>query len=184
MLRSLLSDYAAAPAQMNGLLAANMVATASGPDSRFPGEQRAHEALPAEPGFVVTDREGRIQYLNSVAEALTGWSLHEAQGCLLTAVLLLVHKRTGRLFINFQEMVRQNQASADLPSELCLLSPGIEPLPVEGGVTVREENGKVVGTTVHFRGASCLATAEPEAHWSPLCAVPGCRLTMPTMSRS
>src|SRR4051812_37473666 len=43
---------------------------------------------------IVTDEEGRATYLNSVAEALTGWSTQHAKGRKLTEVFPIVNEHT------------------------------------------------------------------------------------------
>jgi len=43
-------------------------------------------------GVITTDADGRVDYLNPVAERVTGWSNSEAQGRLLTEVLPLTHE--------------------------------------------------------------------------------------------
>ena len=43
---------------------------------------------------ITTDADGRIDYLNAVAESLTGWSLHEAAGQPLESVFRIVNEQT------------------------------------------------------------------------------------------
>jgi len=43
---------------------------------------------------ITTDSEGRIDYLNPVAESLTGWENREAQGLLIGDVLTVVDEIT------------------------------------------------------------------------------------------
>jgi len=43
---------------------------------------------------ITTDVEGRVTWLNPVAERLTGWSRTQAQGCALVQVFRLVHEHT------------------------------------------------------------------------------------------
>lgn len=44
---------------------------------------------------ISTDRAGRVQYLNPVAEKLTGWSLYEAKGKFIEKVFQIFDERTG-----------------------------------------------------------------------------------------
>ena len=48
-------------------------------------------------GVVTTDNEGCIDYMNPVAEALTGWRFHQAMGLSMEAVLHLEDEQTGRV---------------------------------------------------------------------------------------
>jgi diguanylate cyclase (GGDEF)-like protein/PAS domain S-box-containing protein len=45
-------------------------------------------------GVITTDAEGRVDYMNPVAENVTGWSYGEAQGYPLTEVLPLINEAT------------------------------------------------------------------------------------------
>ncbi len=46
-------------------------------------------------GVIAVDREVRVEWLNPVAEALTGWSRNEALGLPLATVFPAIHGRTG-----------------------------------------------------------------------------------------
>lgn len=45
---------------------------------------------------ITTDVQGRIQWLNPVAERMTGWSKNEARGRLLTQVFVIVNEQTRK----------------------------------------------------------------------------------------
>src|SRR5205807_9909706 len=45
---------------------------------------------------IATDNEGRITFLNPVAEALTGWTLQEAAGKPLATVFRIINEQTRR----------------------------------------------------------------------------------------
>ena len=45
-------------------------------------------------GVITTDAEGRVDYMNPVAEHVTGWTYGDAQGYLLTEVLPLINEAT------------------------------------------------------------------------------------------
>ena len=48
-------------------------------------------------GVVTTDNEGCIDYMNPVAEALTGWRFHQAMGLSMEAVLHLEDEQSGKV---------------------------------------------------------------------------------------
>lgn len=57
-------------------------------------------------GVITTDSKGRVDFLNPVAEGLTGWTSSEARGKPLMEVFRLIDEKTG--------------AAADSPVETCL----------------------------------------------------------------
>ena len=48
-------------------------------------------------GVITTDRNGCIDYMNPVAESLTGWRFHQAMGLSVEAVLHLEDEKTGQV---------------------------------------------------------------------------------------
>ena len=48
-------------------------------------------------GVITTDNAGRIDYMNPVAETLTGWRYHQAMGMTLEAVFHLEDEKTGEV---------------------------------------------------------------------------------------
>ena len=103
-------------------------------------------------GVIRTDAEGRIDYMNSVAERLTGWSLDE-----------VVHREIDKAYQVIHESTRRPRPN---PVELCLLekrtivTPGLFALQSRGGeeFIVRDSvapipgpGGEVAGTVVVFR---------------------------------
>ncbi len=51
-------------------------------------------------GVIATDIEGRVSFMNAVAEELTGWKRHEASGQPLENVFQTVHEETRNLVKN------------------------------------------------------------------------------------
>ena len=63
----------------------------------FQAKERAQVTLQSIGDAVITtDSEGRIDYMNPVAESLTGWENREAQGQLIGEVLTVVDEITPR----------------------------------------------------------------------------------------
>jgi diguanylate cyclase (GGDEF)-like protein/PAS domain S-box-containing protein len=102
-------------------------------------------------GVVSTDRDGRVTFINSVAEALIG---RRKEGCLgrdLGEVLALVGEKTGR-----RVLVSARKTSAKrgrLPDgQGLLLLRGEDKLPVEvGAALIRDEKDQVDGMVLVFR---------------------------------
>ena len=102
-------------------------------------------------GVVSTDREGRVTFMNSVAESLTGLRKEDCLGRDLGEALVLVGGRTGR---RVPIQVRKSSRKQDrLPDgQDLLLLRGADKVPVEvGAALIRDEKDRVDGTVLVFR---------------------------------
>src|SRR5437879_11607946 len=74
---------------------ANITERKRAEQAMFAEKERAQVTLQSIGDAVIsTDAEGRIEYINPVAESLTAWSLAEARGQEIGAVLKLVNELT------------------------------------------------------------------------------------------
>lgn len=107
-------------------------------------------------GVVTTDAEGRVQYLNPVAEELTGWSRPEAAGRPLEEVLRLVTEES-------EERPLELSLADHLPPEhrVYLTEPTLlvrrdgQRCPVESSsAPIRDHAGRAVGSVIVFQDVS------------------------------
>ena len=104
---------------------------------------------------ISTDMAGRVDYLNTVAELITGWSREEANGQAIAQVLNLVDDLTGRTIINPVEYVLQSNHSLGLASEVVLIDRHGRRIPIEDSAApIRDWNGQLVGAVMVFRDIS------------------------------
>lgn len=101
---------------------------------------------------VVTDLDARVEYLNSIAETLTGWSLHEASG-----------KSVGEVFDIINEITREPAESpvekslrlgtiVGLANHTILRSRSGEEYAIEDSASpIRNSTGEVIGCVIVFR---------------------------------
>ncbi|HEX2694811.1 MAG TPA: diguanylate cyclase [Acidobacteriota bacterium] len=102
-------------------------------------------------GVISTDRDGRVTFMNSVAEAMIGRMKEDCLGRGLGEVLLLVGEKTGR---RVPVSVRKTSRKRDrLPDgQGLLLLRGEDKLPVEvGAALIRDEKDQVDGMVLVFR---------------------------------
>ncbi|MEJ2346332.1 MAG: EAL domain-containing protein [Gammaproteobacteria bacterium] len=106
-------------------------------------------------GVITAGTGGAVEYLNPVAERLTGWRLRDAQGRPIGQVLRLVDERTGEPRENMcQRCVRENVA-LNLPGEVGLLHRGGRRVPIDLSVApIRDDQGSIVGTVLVFQDVS------------------------------
>jgi PAS domain-containing protein len=70
---------------------------------------------------ISTDVEGRISYMNSVAERLTGWPLKEALGCPLEEVFKIIDAETRTTILNPMAKATEKNATVGLPPTCTLI---------------------------------------------------------------
>jgi two-component system, cell cycle sensor histidine kinase and response regulator CckA len=101
---------------------------------------------------VVTDRTGRITFLNPVAETLTGWPADEARGKPAGEVLRLVDQKSlDPIESPLARVLRESVNVSVLEHQLLVSRSGAQ-LPIEqSAAPVREETGRVRGGILVFR---------------------------------
>jgi len=104
---------------------------------------------------ISTDLAGRVDYLNTVAELITGWPREEASGQPIVQVLNLVDGVTGRPVINPVEYVLQSDHSLGLTGEVVLVNRHGRRIPIEDSAApILGWNGQLVGAVMVFRDIS------------------------------
>lgn len=103
-------------------------------------------------GTIATDQEGRITFMNRVAEAITGWQETEALGMLVNQVLDLYHSETGQAIENPLLLAMQEGVLVQLPEQSLLRTKeGIQRLINDVATPIRDAFGKVQGGVMVFR---------------------------------
>jgi two-component system, cell cycle sensor histidine kinase and response regulator CckA len=100
---------------------------------------------------VATDREGRVTFLNPVAETLTGWPRKEARGMQAAEILKLVDEKSREPIENpLMRMLRER--AVVVQDRAALISRNGVETPVEHCATlVRDESAGVRGAILVFR---------------------------------
>lgn len=103
-------------------------------------------------GLIVTDREGRIKRLNSIAENLTGWAKAEAEGKKITQIFNIINSRTGKKVDNPVEKVLKRGKIVGLANHTKLLGRGgREHHIADSAAPIKSDDGTVMGTVMVFR---------------------------------
>ncbi len=112
-------------------------------------------------GVVVADWQGQIQYLNPVAEALSGWSLPEALNQQVTEVIPLVDEVTGLPIDHPLIMALQQDQIFYLSQTTMLITRDRTVLPIgDSAAPIRDPAGAVVGGVQIFRDETQRRQAE------------------------
>ncbi|HLY52601.1 MAG TPA: EAL domain-containing protein, partial [Steroidobacteraceae bacterium] len=118
----------------------------------FAEKERAQVTLQSIGDAVIsTDAEGRIEYLNPVAETLTAWSLAEARGQPLGAVLRLVNELTREPIGNsLAGVLGRGEIAAATDHAVLITRAGHEVAIQESAAPICDRNGRVIGAVVVF----------------------------------
>ena len=101
---------------------------------------------------ITTDTNGRIMYLNAVAESLTGWTLAEARTLPLDAVFRIVNEDTRRPVDNPATRALQQGVVVGLANHAVLIQKDGRECPIDDSAApIIDERGHVSGCVLIFR---------------------------------
>jgi PAS domain S-box-containing protein len=110
---------------------------------------------------ISTDAEGRVTYLNPVAEALTGWTQDEAEGRPLPDVFHLVDEQTRQTAESPVVRAMREGVVAGLGKHAVLISRDGTERPIDDSAApMLDESGAPVGAVLVFRDATERRRAE------------------------
>jgi diguanylate cyclase (GGDEF)-like protein/PAS domain S-box-containing protein len=102
-------------------------------------------------GVITTDAIGYIQYLNPVAEQITGWNMHQAKGLALNRVFKLIDALTRQTVENLVKQVKMSARVAPLHS-MSLVARDETEHAIEGSVApICDRENQMIGTVMVFR---------------------------------
>lgn len=112
---------------------------------------------------IATDPEGRVTFLNPVAEQLTGWPLAEARGAGLADVFHIVNETTRAPVDNPALRALRTGLIVGLANHTILISrDGVERPIDDSAAPIRDDAGVVSGAVLVFRDISERKEAEEE----------------------
>ena len=122
----------------------------------FEEKERAQVTLESIGDAVVTtDAEGVVDYLNPVAEALTGWSRHDATGRSVSEVARFIDERSGEIVENpVERCLREGRAMAMTPATTLLHCKGKKISIQDSAAPIRDRDGNIVGAVLVFHDVS------------------------------
>ena len=104
---------------------------------------------------ITTDGYGHINYLNPLAQELTGWPKQVAIGLPMEAILKVSEERAGVVCTNPISLYLDIGNSADTTSQLVLESRSGHSLPINIRVSpIRDRHGRLIGTVAIFHDVS------------------------------
>ena len=110
---------------------------------------------------ISTDVDGRVAFLNGVAEALTGWTQAEAAGRALPEVFQIVHEHTRRPVENPALRALSEGVVVALANHTLLIARDGTERPIDDSAApIRDDTGASVGAVLVFRDVTDRKRAE------------------------
>ena len=101
---------------------------------------------------IATDVEGKITFMNTVAEGLTGWTLEEAVAKPVTEVFSIINEQTRSQVENPVAKVLREGIIVGLANHTVLIRKDGSEVPIDdSGAPIRDEAGKTNGVVLIFR---------------------------------
>ncbi len=108
-------------------------------------------------GVITTDEAGLVQYLNPVAERLTGWPAHQARGQPVTTVYRLLDEKTQTPLPNPVRELLRGSATVVRREHALLQSRDGERVPVIDTATpIRSRDGFLIGAVLVFHDVTVM----------------------------
>lgn len=115
-------------------------------------------------GLMFADLDGKLTYLNPVAQKITGFTDEDARGQLLSQVLPLAHEGTDQLLPLDVDTVVKQGTSTRFPTDAVLRTRGGGERAVEGTLApLRASDGRTVGSVVTLQEVSQERRADRQA---------------------
>jgi PAS domain S-box-containing protein len=112
-------------------------------------------------GIIACDPDGRVTYLNPVAEALTGWTSDAASGAALVDVFHIVNENTRERVQNPADLVIRTGRTVGLANHTVLISRhGQERAISDSAAPILDDRNRVLGVVLVFRDFSEQRRAE------------------------
>jgi diguanylate cyclase (GGDEF)-like protein/PAS domain S-box-containing protein len=106
-------------------------------------------------GVIATDAQGRVEYLNGVAERLTGWSVSAARGMPSDQVFRIVHEEHGHPCNDPVAVCLAHHRPAGVTDNAILVSRhGVRYCIEDRAAPIKDANGQTVGAVLVFRDVS------------------------------
>jgi PAS domain S-box-containing protein len=110
---------------------------------------------------ISTDSSGRVNFMNPVAERLTGWPLAEAQGRPLAEVFRIVNETTREAVESPADKVLREGEVVGLANHTVLLARDGREVPIDdSGAPIRDDRGRTTGVVLVFHDVTERREAE------------------------
>jgi PAS domain S-box-containing protein len=122
----------------------------------FSEKERAQVTLASiADGVITTDPDGWVEFLNPVAETLTGWKMSAARGLPLQAICRLTDEVSRQPAPNPIETVLRDERTVEVAATMLLVrNDGVEIPIVHSGAPIRGSDGEINGVVLILHDVS------------------------------
>ena len=104
---------------------------------------------------ITTSEKGIVQFINPVAQNLTGWKEPEARSKHITSIFKIISEDTRIIVDNPVDKVIKEGLIVGLANHTLLISKDGKEIPIaDSGAPIKDENGNIIGAVLVFRDQS------------------------------
>lgn len=117
-------------------------------------------------GVITTDAEGKIKYINPIAEQLTSWNLEDAQGKSLVEVFKMFHETTREAVENPVQQALSSGCSVSFTKDSILITRNNIEIAIDvSAAPIRAKDGEIVGAVMVFQDVSQKRSMAHQLSW-------------------
>ncbi len=106
-------------------------------------------------GVITTDAEGRVDYINPVAQDLTGWDMRSARNVPVTDIMMIVNAHTRATVENPVVRCLKEGRTITLAENSVLITRNGDEVPIQDSAApIRDRIGNIVGSVMVFHDVS------------------------------
>ena len=106
-------------------------------------------------GVITTDAEGRIDYINPVAQDLTGWDMRSARGTPVVEIMTIINEHTRATVENPVMRCLKEGRVITLEENSILIARNSEEVPIQDSAApIRDRIGNIIGSVIVFHDVS------------------------------
>jgi diguanylate cyclase (GGDEF)-like protein/PAS domain S-box-containing protein len=106
-------------------------------------------------GVITTDADGNIDYINPVAQDLTGWGMRNARGKPVSDIMMIINEHTRTNCENPVMRCLREGRTITLPENSVLITRHGEEVPIQDSAApIRDRIGNIIGSVMVFHDVS------------------------------
>ena len=106
-------------------------------------------------GVITTDADGNVDYINPVAQDLTGWDMRSARGKPVADLMMIVNEHTRATCENPVVRCLKEGRTITLPENSVLITKNGDEVPIQDSAApIRDRIGNIVGSVMVFHDVS------------------------------